>query len=156
MGSVIKEHYGLNRRNITSISLRGPLWLETTPSLLNLRERWKVAPLYVGINNNPIKKLYPNKLCMKHLQRSRPWTKPLISLHSSVPTPTLGLGNSQIVDPWSGFASSSKLSEWFDFTLIQIPSRQMSFYLDNKKAHDRNTAEDFKGIQYDGTICNHK
>ena len=26
-----------------------------------------MAPLYVGINNSPIKQFYPNKLCIKHL-----------------------------------------------------------------------------------------
>ena len=39
MGADIKEHYGLDRCKITSISLRGPLWLETAQSLLDLRKR---------------------------------------------------------------------------------------------------------------------
>jgi hypothetical protein len=45
MGADIKEHYGLDRCKITSISLRGPLWLETTPSLLDSREQRNVASL---------------------------------------------------------------------------------------------------------------
>ena len=39
MGADIKEHYGLDRCKITFISLRGPLWLETAQSLLDLRKQ---------------------------------------------------------------------------------------------------------------------